>query len=130
MSVGLLIISHDGIGPALLGTATFMLGHCPLKARLLSAARDCNPDELLADALEQVRQLDEGDGILVIADLPGSTPANIAQKLALHSRVRAVSGLNLSMLICIFNYPHLGLDQLSEKAVSGGRKGIIPLNHA
>ena len=128
MSVGLLIISHDGIGPAVLGTATYMLGRCPLKAKLLAASRDCNPDELCADALEQLQLLDEGDGILIITDLYGSTPSNIAQKLAAHKNVRAVSGLNLSMLIRIFNYPQLDLEQLTEKAISGGKEGINLLN--
>ena len=129
MSVGLLIISHDGIGPAMLGTATCMLGQCPLKAKLLAVSRDCNPDVLRADALEQMQLLDDGDGILVITDLYGATPSNIAQKLAVTGNVRAVSGLNLSMLIRIFNYPHLGLEALTEKAVSGGKKGINLLNN-
>jgi len=124
MSVGILIISHDGIGPALLGTAMGMLGDSPLKAKLLAASRDCNPDELCADALEQMELLDDGDGILVLTDLYGSTPSNIAQKLATRKNVRAVSGLNLSMLIRILNYPQLDLEQLAEKAITGGKEGI------
>jgi len=124
MSVGILIISHDGIGPAVLGTAMSMLGDSPLKAKLLAASRDCNPDELCADALEQMELLDEGDGVLIITDLYGSTPSNIAQKLATRKNVRAVSGLNLSMLIRILNYPRLDLEQLTEKAISGGKEGI------
>ena len=113
----------------MLGTATCMLGQCPLKAKLLAVSRDCNPDVLRADALEQMQLLDDGDGILVITDLYGATPSNIAQKLAVTGNVRAVSGLNLSMLIRIFNYPHLGLEALTEKAVSGGKKGINLLNN-
>jgi len=129
MSVGLLIISHDGIGPVMLGTALYMLGGSALKTRLLTASRDSDPDELCAAAREQMKSLDDGDGILVIADLYGSTPSNIAQKLAAHGNIRAITGLNLSMLVRILNYPQLDLVQLTEKAISGGKDGIALLEN-
>lgn len=124
MSVGVLIISHDGIGPALLGTAVLMLDGCPLQTRLLTTSRDCDPDQLMEDAVEQITILDTGDGVLILTDLYGSTPSNIAQKLITQKQVHVVSGLNLSMLIRVLNYPQLQLLELSEKAVSGGKDGI------
>jgi mannose PTS system EIIA component len=124
MSVGILIISHDGIGPAILGTATLMLDDCPLQTKLLTTSRDCDPDQLTEDAIEQVEALDTGEGVLVLTDLYGSTPYNIAQKLTSQRHVHVVSGLNLSMLIRVFNYPKLTLEELSEKAVTGGKDGI------
>lgn len=125
MSVGLLIISHDGIGAALLGTATFMLGSCPLPTRLLTASRDCNPEDLAEDALEEIREFGADNGVLVLTDLYGSTPTNIARLLSKKARVCTVSGLNLSMLIRVLNYPDLELEQLADKAISGGRDGIV-----
>ena len=125
MGVGVLIISHNGIGASLLGTATFMLNGCPLNTRLLTASRDCNPDELLADAMEEVRLLDDGDGVLILTDLYGSTPSNIAKILTGQGNVQAVSGMNLSMLIRVLNYPDENLQQLVKKAVSGGNDGIV-----
>lgn len=124
MSVGVLIISHDGIGPALLGTAVLMLDGCPLQTKLLTTSRDCDPDQLMEDAVEQITILDTGDGVLILTDLYGSTPSNIAQKLITQKQVHVVSGLNLSMLIRVLNYPQLPLLELSEKAVSGGKDGI------
>ncbi len=124
MSVGVLIISHDGIGPALLGTAALMLDGCPLQAKLLTTSRDVDPDQLMEDADEQITTLDTGDGVLILTDLYGSTPSNIAQKLITQRHVHVVSGLNLSMLIRVLNYPQLPLLELSEKAVSGGKDGI------
>jgi len=124
MSVGVLIISHDGIGPALLGTATLMLNDCPLQTKLLTVSRDSDPDQLTEDAVEQIEALDAGKGVLVLTDLYGSTPCNIARKLISKKHVHVVSGLNLSMLIRVFNYPKLTLEELSEKAVSGGKDGI------
>lgn len=128
MSVSILIITHDGIGASLLGTATFMLNDCPLHTRLLTASRDCDPEELQADAMEEVRILDEGDGVLVLTDLFGSTPSNIAGIISENNSVRAVSGLNLSMLIRVLNYPDLSLEQLAEKAISGGHDGIVRID--
>jgi PTS system ascorbate-specific IIA component len=124
MSVGILIISHDGIGPAILGTATLMLDDCPLQTKLLTTSRDCDPDQLTEDAIEQVEALDTGEGVLVLTDLYGSTPSNIAQKLTTQRHVQVVTGLNLSMLIRVFNYPQLTLEKLSEKAITGGKDGI------
>ncbi|MBI4005024.1 MAG: PTS fructose transporter subunit IIA [Gammaproteobacteria bacterium] len=129
MSVGLLIISHDGIGPALLGTATFMLNEHPLQTKLLAASRDCDPDELTTSAIEHMEQLDTGDGVLILTDLYGSTPSNIAQRLIKQGNVRIVTGLNLSMLIRVLNYPQLDLEQLAQKAISGGRDGIIMIEY-
>jgi len=125
LSVGVLIISHDGIGPALLGTAVLMLDGCPLQTKLLTTSRDVDPDQLMEDAVEQITTLDTGDGVLILTDLYGSTPSNIAQKLITQKHVHVVSGLNLSMLIRVLNYPQLPLLELSEKAVSGGKDGII-----
>ena len=125
MSVALLIISHNGIGPALLGTSKLMLGEFPLKTKLLTASRDCDPADLASTANELIQELDDNDGVLVLTDLYGSTPSNIAQNLMDNSNICVVTGLNLSMLIRVFNYPQLGLTELAEKAESGGKDGII-----
>jgi PTS system ascorbate-specific IIA component len=127
MSAGLIIITHDGIGPALLGTTKLMLQEFSLKTKLLTASRDCEPDELAESALEQIKALDEGDGVLILTDLYGSTPCNIAQKFSGTENIRIVTGLNLSMLIRVFNYSLLDLDELAEKAVSGGKDGILEI---
>ncbi|MGB1799246.1 MAG: PTS sugar transporter subunit IIA [Gammaproteobacteria bacterium] len=124
MSVGVLIITHDGIGSALLEAVNHMIENKPLKARFLSASRQCDPDELLKTANEYFDAVDDGDGVLVLTDLIGSTPSNIAHRLNRHDKVNIITGINLSMLIRIFNYPQLGLNELTEKAYSGGIDGI------
>ncbi|MEE8320813.1 MAG: PTS fructose transporter subunit IIA [Gammaproteobacteria bacterium] len=125
MSVGILIIAHDGIGPSILGTTTLMMDGCPLRVKLMATTRDSGPDEMIANATEYARELDEGAGVLVLTDLIGSTPSNIARRLHEFTNIRIVSGLNLSMLIRVLNYPSLGLEELTEKAFSGGRDGIV-----
>lgn len=125
MSTGLLIISHDSIGSTLLEAASNTLGRCPLRTGLLSASRDCDPDRLLEQARALVESLDSGDGVLVLTDLYGSTPSNIAMRLLERQGVRMVTGMNLPMLIRLLNYPNLSTDALVDKAVTGGRDGIF-----
>ena len=125
MKVGLLIISHDGLGQALLETVTTTLGRCPLEVRLLSVSRNADPDALAEQAHHLARELDRGDGLLVLTDIYGSTPSNIACRLQEMPEVRVVAGVNLPMLFRIFNYPELSLDALAEKALTGGRDGVM-----
>ena len=125
MSVGLLIITHDSIGTAMLETASGILGHCPLAARALAITPQADPDRSRDRADLLRRELDQGDGVLVLTDLFGSTPANIAMSLMHPGRVSVAAGLNLPMLVRILNYAHLNLDALTEKAVYGGRDGVF-----
>ncbi len=123
--VGLLIITHDQIGDSLLETATAMLGICPMALVSLSIPPICDPEAVLVDAKAAVEHLDRGAGVLVLTDMYGSTPSNIANRLYTPGRVMVVAGLNLPMLIRALNYPDLELMELMLKAVTGGRDGVF-----
>ncbi len=125
MSVALLLITHDSIGSSLLETATNMLGICPVATEVLSITRHSNPEHMFRKAERLCQDIEQGDGLLILTDMFGSTPSNIAMRLKdqLPSRL-VVTGLNLSMLIRIMNYPQLSLNELAEKAISGAIKGI------
>lgn len=125
MSTGLLIITHNQIGAALLATATHMLESCPLESRALEIDNNGNPDDVNKQAREFIEQLDQGDGVLVLTDMYGSTPSNIAAKLLSRGKVNVVAGINLPMLVRVLNYADLNLDDLTDKAVSGGHDGIV-----
>lgn len=124
MSVGLLIITHNTIGSALLETATKMLGACPLRAETLEITEDMERDLLLGQARAMAAGLDSGEGVLVLTDLYGSTPANIANALA-DEGVRVLAGVNLPMLVRVLNYAALPLAELADKGLSGGRDGVL-----
>jgi len=125
MSVNVLIISHENVGAALLDAAVNTLGFCPLSADSLPIWGNCDPEEMLEAARKKIQALDTGEGVLVLTDLYGSTPSNIACRLAQENNARVVTGVNLPMLIRVLNYPKLCLDELAEKAQSGGREGIM-----
>lgn len=125
MSAGLLLVTHNRIGEDLLSTAESMLGARPLPSAAIAVSQNDDPDEVYEHALALCAQLDSGDGVLVITDMFGSTPSNIATRLMQKANIRVVAGLNLPMLVRVYNYPTLPLDQLSDKAVSGGHDGIV-----
>ena len=124
MSVGVLIMTHDGIGASLFGTAKFMLKECPMPVKIISTSRDSDVDKLKNTVTMLVEELDNGDGVLVLTDLIGATPTNIVLALKQELNISIVTGINLSMLVRVLNYPELTLKELTEKAYSGGIDGI------
>ncbi len=127
MSVGLLLITHGDIGANLLFTATRILGgSCPVASRALAVTDETQRDALMAEALRLSREVDSGDGVLVLADLYGSTPANIACSLQEGAgAIQIIAGLNLPMLVRALNYASLPLAELALKAEAGGRAGVL-----
>lgn len=127
MSVGLLLITHGAIGASLLATATRILGgSCPVAVRALAVTDETQRDELLVEARRLALEVDGDDGVLVLTDLYGSTPANIACSLQGDSaRIRILAGLNLPMLVRALNYASLPLGDLTHKAETGGRDGVL-----
>lgn len=123
--VGLLVITHNNVGGALFDAAISVLGDCPLPFEILPVSQNCDPEERFQQAQTYLKKLNtSGDGVLVITDMYGSTPSNIATKLATDN-VTIITGINLPMLIRVLNYPKLSLDKLANKAVSGGQTGVI-----
>lgn len=125
MSVGLLIITHNNTGRDLLATATRIFGRCPLDTETIDVPYDSDPERLKAEATRLVEKLNSGDGVLVLADMYGSTPCNIATAMYQEGSINVLAGINLPMLARIFNYSHLDLDGLTDSALTGGRKSII-----
>ncbi|MCP3670247.1 MAG: PTS fructose transporter subunit IIA [Gammaproteobacteria bacterium] len=132
MSIGLLIITHNNTGRELLNTATKMFGHCPLEVKTIEVLNESDPDQLRSDAIRLTEQLDSGDGVLVMTDMYGSTPGNIAQAMCEEGKINVLAGINLPMLARVFNYSQLNLTEITKAALTGGQKSIIqysPSNH-
>lgn len=125
MTVGILLICHNDIGGQLIETATDMLERLPTRLDHLDVRQDDDPIDLLNAARRRVADLDSGEGVLVLTDMYGSTPSNIAHRLRDQHDVQVLSGVNLPMLVRALNYPRLSLDEMTTKACSGGREGII-----
>lgn len=130
MSVGILLLTHETMGAALIATARHILGRISLPLDTLAIPPGTDIDLALRDTAAQTRLLDRGDGVLILTDVYGATPSNVAEKLnSLGLAVRRVSGLNLPMLLRVLNYPEQTLSELAQTAASGGRTGI-QIDHA
>ena len=126
MTVGVLLITHEGIGSAMLSVATRLLRQLPLKTEAFEVPFDADPDELLPLASAALRRVDGGQGVLVLTDLYGATPSNLAAKLArIGTPVRRVSALSLPMLLRVMNYAEMDLDEIPNVAGAGARNGVI-----
>ncbi|ARQ88983.1 PTS sugar transporter subunit IIA [Stenotrophomonas maltophilia] len=126
MTCAILLVTHPGVGTALLDVATRLLRQLPLKTEAFEVPFDADLDALLPLASAALRRVDGGDGVLILTDLYGASPANLAGQLArLGTPVRRVSALSLPMLLRVMNYPEQGLDQLPATAAAGTRNGAI-----
>jgi PTS system ascorbate-specific IIA component len=125
--IGILIVSHGAFGEALIHCASHVLGKRPLRVSQLGVTVHDDPEAILPQAQELVRQLDGGEGVLVLTDLLGATPSNIATRLLEPGRVEGVAGVGLPMLIRALTYREEPLATVAAKALSGGREGVVRL---
>ena len=123
--VGILIMSHGAFGESLIHSASHVLGKRPLFLRQLGVTVHDDPDAILPVAEDLIRFLDQGQGVLVLSDIYGATPSNIAVKLLKRGKVAGVAGVNLPMLIRALTYRDEPLESLLEKALSGAIEGVM-----
>ena len=123
--IGILIIAHGTMGESLIHCASHVMGKRPLYLRQLGVTIHDDPDAILPQGRDLVRFLDQGQGVLVMTDIFGATPSNIACKLLEPGRVEGVSGVNLPMLIKALTYREKTMEILIDKAQSGAVEGVI-----
>jgi PTS system ascorbate-specific IIA component len=123
--IAILLVTHGHIGEELISAAQHTFGCAPdrLEAFAVSSKDDCERMEAALRA--RIQALDDGDGVLLLTDIYGATPANVAGRTVASGRVELVGGVNLPMLLRALNYRHLPLQDLVNKALSGGLSGIV-----
>ena len=129
MTIGILLLTHNDIGAQLLLVAKSTYGSIPIRTEVLSIDHYDKPSDLTNLARQYVKLLDKGNGVLILTDMFGSTPSNIAKEFSYLKTVNIVSGINLSMLLHVFNYPKLNLKDLTVKAIEGGKNGVIQIKN-
>jgi mannose PTS system EIIA component len=122
--IGILLVSHGAFGESLIHCASHVLGKRPLYVRQLGVTVHDDPEEILPTAKDLIRFLDQGQGVLVMTDIYGATPSNIASRLLEPGRVEGIAGVNLPMLIRALTYREEPLEAVVAKALSGGTEGV------
>jgi PTS system ascorbate-specific IIA component len=123
--IGILIIAHGTLGESLIHCASHVLNKRPARLKQLGITAQEDPLLLLPQARALVKELDDGSGVLILSDMYGGSPSNIAAKLLIPGRVEGIAGVNLPMVIRALTYRDRPLATLIVKAVSGGCEGVL-----
>jgi PTS system mannose-specific IIA component len=126
--IGVLVVTHGDIGTSLLTSANQILGAPQDQVATLSVWRADDIDDLVLRARELIEGLDAGDGVLVLTDIFGATPGNVASRLLQDGRVEGVSGVSLPMLLRVLTGRNGSLAAAVKRALSGGAEGVVHMN--
>jgi mannose PTS system EIIA component len=123
--IGLLLITHDQLGNALVATSTHVLGKTPEQVSVIEVGAGSDPRDLTPMARSRVAQLNTGDGVLVMTDVFGASPANLACKLVEPGTIEAVAGVNVPMILRALSSRTQGMPHLLKRVVGGGCEGVF-----
>jgi mannose PTS system EIIA component len=124
----ILIIGHAPLAHALRECALHVFPDCGAMVAAIDVQPNLSPDETLHTARIAMAQLSQPPhikGVLVLTDIFGATPSNVAQKLVDGVSSRLITGVNLPMLLRAVSYRHEPLDALVSRAVVGGTQGVM-----
>ena len=122
--IGILLITHGALDEALIQCACHVMNRRPLQLMQLGMAGQDDPLDALPLARRLLEITDTGDGVLILTDILGATPANTAAKLLEPGRIEGVAGVNLPMLLRVITYRERSMDVLVKKAVAGACEGV------
>lgn len=125
MSISIFLITHPNVGTGILETALAIVKDTAVTTTYLEIAMDSNVEEQKRKAQNICDEINNGDGVLILTDLYGATPSNVACALYKKGDIDIISGLNLPMLLRILNYPSKELGKLCNIALSGANRGIV-----
>jgi len=123
--ISILIITHGTLGESLIHCASHVLNKRPPRLQQLGVTAQDDPALLLTQARTLITELDAGDGVLILTDIYGGTPSNLAAKLVTPGKIEAVAGVSLPMLIRVLTYRDRDLQTIVTKAISGGCEGVM-----
>ena len=126
--IGLFLITHTTYGESLIQCACHVLNKRPTQLAQLGVALQDDPLDLLPLARNMIKLVDSGDGVLIMTDVYGATPSNIAMKLLEPGRVEGLAGVNLPMLLRALTYRDKDMETLVSRATTGGRDGIVNMS--
>jgi PTS system ascorbate-specific IIA component len=126
--IGIVIVAHGKLGESLIDCARHVLGREPERLLALSAGHDEERETALAALQKMIAAVDAGDGVLLLTDLFGATPANLAGAALQSGRVAGIAGVSLPMLLRAINYRQLPLAELQAKALAAATECVAALN--
>ena len=126
--IGILLVTHNGLGDSFVDCVRHVLGEAPRNLKVLTVLAGDDPQLKLLEGQTLIKQLDTGGGVLLLADVFGATPSNIARRLCHAEHVIGVAGVNLPMLLRVVCSSGKTLPDLAQTAIEGGRECIVYIN--
>ncbi len=127
--VGILLVTHAPLGQAFLDAAAHVFRGKPERIEAIDVIADQNPAEVQKLAIDAVKRLDDGSGVLVITDVMGGTPSNCTGFLCGLENVSVIAGISLPMLLRALTYRNDTLDVVVEMALAGGQNGAVRVDN-
>jgi PTS system mannose-specific IIA component len=122
--IGIVLITHNALGDTLLQTAEGILGELE-NCIAISVDGNSSMDQAMTEIQKRIREVDQGEGVLVLTDMFGGTPSNLSLSLLESERLEVITGANLPMLLKILHRTDADLEDLASEAKSAGRQGIV-----
>ena len=123
--IGIFLVTHATLGESLIQCACHVLNKRPPQIAQLGVSAQDDPLDVLPLARSMLGWVDSGDGVLLLTDIYGATPSNIAAKLAVPDKVELVAGVNLPMLLRVLTYRDRDMQTLVKRAVAGACDGVL-----
>ncbi|MDQ5920263.1 MAG: mannose system component [Pseudomonadota bacterium] len=125
--VNILVIAHSEIANSFAYCVEHILNKRVDNLHILAVKKAEDTDSILARARELIDKIkhDYNDEVLILSDLFGATPCNIAQRLVEKDKIELISGLNLPMLIRAISYAKNKLSDVVKKSLEGAVSGIV-----
>ncbi|NBO76932.1 MAG: PTS sugar transporter subunit IIA [Betaproteobacteria bacterium] len=121
-----LLIAHAPLASALRSVAEHVYPDCAARLCALDVPPGLPPAQIEEQAKALLAKLPQQE-VLVLTDVFGATPCNVAQRLTDHRRIRVVTGVNVPMLWRVLCYEQESAERLAERAVSGATQGVMPV---
>ncbi len=124
--IPVLVLTHGNLASELLQAAQTIDPSLTGQTASMSLPWDVDSDEASRSLKKQLRELDQGEGILVLTDMFGGTATNLALPFLEPEKVEIVTGVNLPMLVKLGSLQGrpLSLDELAAGLTAAGQKSI------
>ena len=123
----IILVTHNGLGDSLLDCVRHVTGKVPENLRSMSVLADDDPQQKEAELRQMLGQMNHAHGVLILTDIYGATPCNIARRVCAPGQVEGVAGVNLPMLLRVACGPSMPLADMLQRALQGGKDCIVPL---